>query len=416
MKAPDTVRTQQRRIPGALLLALLLSGVILASCYGATFLLAEHLRSQGRDPALAGLAVTAGTMFTIVVALVAGRLAARIGTIRCLALAGLIMALAMVAFALTGIVAGSHLVGGALIGTAWSLFYILAPLPVISRVAPRERIRDLTYLSGAQMAGLGLAAPVGGALAEWGLPLPAIYLGFALLATCAAVLLLFADGNRSGEGAGGAGVEEAGEADRGSILDVAGVRVVLATSAYLPIILIGLAACTFAALATFQSIYATERGLAFGHFFLVFTVVTVSLRFALAAQLARLPAERLAMRLLVLLVAALVLFWFNRGSGPVYLMASALFAAGYGLSYSTLNALAVNRAEAGGAAPAVASQVFTIVYFLGLFGFPAIGGVLIQAGGTALLLPVLVALAVLALVLAIGMLRVRAAPEQRRKA
>lgn len=403
MTMPDEMPDLQTRMPGALLLALLVSGISLAACYGATFLLAEHLRDQGRDPALAGIAVTTGTVFTIAVALVAGRLAARIGTMRCLALAGLVMALAMLAFALTGHVAGSHLVGGGLIGIAWSLFYILAPLPIIARVAAGGRIRDLTYLSGAQMAGLGLAAPLGGALAAQGLPLAWIYCGFALLAASAALLLL-AIGERAG---GRTSRVHAGQGpEDGSILDIARVGAVLATTARIPIVLIGLASCTFAGLATFQSVYAAERGLAFGQFFLVFTLVTVTLRFGLAAHLTRLPAERLAVFLLALVVVALALFWFDRGSVPVYLLASALFAAGYGLSYSTLNALAVNRAEAGGAAPAAASQVFTITYFLGLFGFPALGGLLISAGGTALLLPALAALATLALALALGMLRV----------
>ena len=401
MPEGDT-RSAPTRMPGAMLIALLVSGISLAACYGATFLLAEHLRVQGRDPALAGIAVTTGTVFTIAVALVAGRLAARIGTIRCLALAGMVMALAMVAFALTGRVAGSHLMGGALIGIAWSLFYILAPLPIIARVAAGGRIRDLTYLSGAQMAGLGLAAPLGGALAAQGLPLALIYFGFALLASGAAILLLAIGDRRAGGAAAGPGAEDV------SILDSASVCAVLATTARIPIVLIGLASCTFAGLATFQSVYAAERGLAFGQFFLVFTLVTVTLRFGLAAHLTRLPAERLAVLLLTLVVVALVLFWADRGSVPVYLLASALFAAGYGLSYSTLNALAVNRAEAGGAAPAAASQVFTITYFLGLFGFPALGGLLISVGGTALLLPALAALAILALALALGMLRMTA--------
>ncbi|HMB10767.1 MFS transporter [Saliniramus sp.] len=404
MTMPAETPDLQIRMPGAMLLALLVSGISLAACYGATFLLAEHLRDQGRDPALAGIAITTGTIFTIAVALVAGRLAARIGTMRCLALAGLIMALAMLAFALTGRVAGSDLVGGGLIGIAWSLFYILAPLPIIARVAAGQRIRDLTYLSGAQMAGLGLAAPLGGALAAQGWPLAWIYCGFALLAASAALLLLAIGERYTG---GRASRAHAGQGpDEGSILDIARVGAVLATTARIPIVLIGLASCTFAGLATFQSVYAEERGLAFGQFFLVFTLVTVTLRFGLAAHLTRLPAERLALFLLALVVVALALFWFDRGSVPVYLLASALFAAGYGLSYSTLNALAVNRAEAGGAAPAAASQVFTITYFLGLFGFPALGGLLISAGGTALLLPALVALATLALALALGMLRV----------
>lgn len=403
MTKSDDEPSGPARMSRATLIVFLASGVVLAACYGSTFLLAEHLRGQGSDPALAGIAVTTGTLFTIAVALVAGRFAARLGTIRTLGIAALVMAAAMTAFALTGRVAGSHLVGGALIGIAWSLFYILAPLPIIARVAPQERIRDLTYLSGAQMAGLGLAAPLGGALAGAGVPFAGIYLGFAGLAVGVAVMLIGLAARQEPRAAG-----SGSDSGKVVILDPAGLRAVLTTSARLPILLIGLAACCFAGLATFQSVYAAERGFAFGHFFIVFTIVTVALRFGLAAQLTRLPAERLAVTLLILVVAALMLFWADHGSVAVYLLASALFAAGYGLSYSTLNALAVNRAEAAGAAPAVASQVFTIAYFIGLFGFPAIGGVLIRAGGTDLLLLVLAGLGFLAFMLACAMLRMRA--------
>ncbi|MDX8442333.1 hypothetical protein [Mesorhizobium australafricanum] len=57
----------------------------------------------------------------------------------------------------------------------------------------------------------------------------------------------------------------------------------------------------------------------------------------------------------------------------LYIAATILFATGYGLTYSTLNAMVVNLAGERDLSAPVASQVFTLGYFVGLFGFPYVG-------------------------------------------
>ncbi|WP_167316033.1 hypothetical protein [Burkholderia lata] len=78
---------------------------------------------------------------------------------------------------------------------------------------------------------------------------------------------------------------------------------------------------------------------------------------------------------------ALVLFVSNPGSEILYVIGSFIFAIGYGLSYSTLNGMAVNLASEKGLSASASSQVFTIAYFTGLFGFPYVASVLVTHGG-----------------------------------
>ncbi|WZB75950.1 hypothetical protein WJ972_08165 [Achromobacter insuavis] len=83
-----------------------------------------------------------------------------------IAAAALIMALALGCFALAasaGIAVAYA--GGVLLGLGWALFYMLAPIQLIHCLKPAARLEALTLLSGSQMLGLGLAAPLGHFLA-----------------------------------------------------------------------------------------------------------------------------------------------------------------------------------------------------------------------------------------------------------
>ena len=83
------------------------------------------------------------------------------------------------------------------------------------------------------------------------------------------------------------------------------------------------------------------------------------------------------------------------------MLASVVFAVGYGLSYSTLNAVAVNIAEAKGVPVSTSSQIFTLFYFVGIFGFPVIAGHLIATASVNTML--LTMLGVSACALTIGL-------------
>ncbi|MEW7983232.1 MAG: hypothetical protein AB2812_10720 [Candidatus Sedimenticola endophacoides] len=161
-------------------------------------------------------------------------------------------------------------------------------------------------------------------------------------------------------------------------LTLSSVARIIGQKTVLPAIMIALLACIFSGLATFQSLYADLRGLNESTFFITFTVVTVALRFSVASQIARLPIYSLAISLIVIIMVSLGLLAFNKGSLPLYIVTSATFAVGYGLSYSTLNAIAVNVAESRRLSISASSQIFTLFYFIGIFGFPFVADQLIS--------------------------------------
>lgn len=164
--------------------------------------------------------------------------------------------------------------------------------------------------------------------------------------------------------------------------------------------MMGFSACAFAGLSTFQSLYARPLQLAPDTFFLTFTVTTVALRFSVASLIGRLPLRPLALCLFLVTLAGIALLAVNPGSAWLYVGATVLFATGYGLTYSTLNAMVVNFAGESNLSIPVASQVFTLGYFAGAFGFPYVAGKLIAASGINLALGAMMALVAVNIVIA----------------
>ena len=380
----NSVKTKQA-LPKWIFAVLLVTSVLLATCYGSTFMLADYLRLQGLEPTQAGSVISSGVIVTLICALFAGKLAERIGLIASLAIASVLMGLAMFSFSTAGKFFGVIYVGGILLGAGWAIFYILAPLIVINSVSSTARIKYLTYLSGAQMLGLGLSTPVGNLLVTYGINHQTIYIYLAILAIICPLLLIKIS------------CIEKNISKSTHRLTLSETIQVFTKSTLSPVMMILLLACIFSGLATFQSLYADTRGFDSATFFIVFTFVTVVLRFGVASQLVKLPIYNLAIGLIILIVLSLMLLLFNKTNPILYIVSSVIFAIGYGLSYSTLNAIVVNTAEEHNLSTSSASQVFTLCYFVGIFGFPFIAGILIKIGtiNSMLLMAILIALAAL---------------------
>ncbi|WP_208611616.1 MFS transporter [Paraburkholderia tuberum] len=353
---------------------------MIAASYGTSFLLPEYLQSLGMNSDVAGAVISSGMVSTMICCCVAERIAQRIGVMPTIALASLVMAGSMLCFAAAPMDIRAVYAGGLLLGAGWSVFFILAPLQIIHHLCPNARIQYLTFVSGTQMAGLGMAAPLSRLIAQHTGSIALAYLLFAAACAVAAVC-----------------VKIAGEAMRDrSCLPMTRVAItatdtlaLLRARTAVLIAMIALAACVFAGLATYQTPYAVSRNLRPDLFFLTFTIISVALRLSLARTMGRIKPARLAHALFLLTGASLVLFLLNHGSTTLYIVATALFATGYGLSYSTLNGMAVNLAGDHGVSVPVTSQIFTLAYFIGLFGCPSLCGVLIHVFGADAMLVVL---------------------------
>lgn len=374
-------------LPKKLFFSLLIGGVLLAACYGSTFMLVDYLKQQGLDPTLAGASISSGILMTLVSAIFAGRLAARVGLIKTISISAMLMALAMLSFSAVPAVPKAIFIGGVFLGGAWAIFYILAPLIIIDAVASSVRVKYLTFLSGAQMLGLGLSVPVGGLLTSAGISYSKIYMGLGIFSLISSVLFFQLRKNSPSNNTAS------------HSLTFASAAKIIGNITVFPAAMIALLACVFSGLATFQSLYTETRGLAPTTFFLVFTIVTVVLRFGVASKIAKLPIYKLSIGLILIIMVSLGLLLINQGSVPLYILASATFAVGYGLSYSTLNTIAVNIAEANGLPISASSQIFTLFYFVGIFAFPFIAGQLIAVASVNTMLLIMLGVSICAVMI-----------------
>lgn len=382
--------TEPAALPKAIALSaslpFMLGSVGLAASYGASFFLVDLVRAGGHAVTLAGAVVSTGTVATIATSLVAGRIAEKVGIMTMIVISAAVLALSMLCLSLVNHFVLLAYAGGLLMGIGWSTFYILAPLQVIRHVSGAARIKYLTLVSGLQMLGIGLAAPIGRWAAGWLGSYAEVYLLFALACGLALVLLKISQVQ----------LRDALQIQLpASALNVERALSVLRTPAIFPILMIGLGACIFAGLSTYQLTYAASRHLVPDIFFLTFTATTVTLRFAIAPMIGKFPLYRFAATLFCLTALGLATFYLNTDSNQMYLVAAFIFACGYGLSYSTLNSMVIDLAEQYAVPLSISSQVFTLSYFIGIFGFPYFAGQLIQRFGFDKLLLVMISLVIL---------------------
>ena len=128
-------------------------------------------------------------------------------------------------------------------------------------------------------------------------------------------------------------------------LTAARVAEILRHVTRLPIIMIGLAACVFFRVIEFSGDLCGVAPPVARSLLRDLHVDDRLRRFTLAQAISRLPVRKLAFTLFAMTLVALVLFVSNPGSEILYVIDSFVFAIGYGLSYSTLNGMAVNLAS-----------------------------------------------------------------------
>lgn len=377
------------RLPGASLVALLTASMLLAAAYGATALLPLRVAAIGGDSAsaaTAGLIISSGTVFTLLFAVLSGHLTDRVGRLNSIVAGGVALAAAMAILGLASRIGWPLILSGVLLGTGWALFYVLTPIYVVSFLLPEARIKYLTLISGFQMLGIG-ASPVAGRYAgSLGVPVASVYRFLALACLAACLLLVWL----------GRSLRAFPRRElRQSSLRWPAVREVFQGIGRYPVIMIGLGACIFSTLSAFQTTLAKSWRMDYSLFFVVFITTVVACRLSLAAYVGRQNPYKVILALLVTMLTGLLLMFRAAGSVYVYALSAMLFGIGYGLAYSVLNGIVANAVDTDLQPQAL--QIFTCSYFLGIFGFPAAGGLLLTRSGVSALLAALVGIAVLEL-------------------
>ena len=166
--------------------------------------------------------------------------------------------------------------------------------------------------------------------------------------------------------------------------------------------MVGLGGCVFGGLSSFQTSYAAARSLDYSLFFLGFMSAAISSRMLIAGFVVKRDPLRASCLLSGLMLGSILLFGFVVDDGLSYVVAAAMLGVGYGLTYSVINGLAANEAPTGTTAQSL--LLFSLSYFIGVFGFPLLAGKIIVEQGMANLLLTVIAIALLNWLITLGRL------------
>ncbi|MGR3885955.1 MFS transporter [Pseudomonas sp. 1152_12] len=371
MHSPSTV--------GAKTFALFcLASFLLSLSYGSTFLLSLLIHSRGGNEHDAGSVISMAMLSTFVAVVFSGHLADALGAARAIAGMGVLLVVASLGFAIVpGFGQGLMLFGLAL-GLGWGVFYTLGPIIVSLLVEPQQRAKYFALLSGSMLSGIGSGPLLGRAATALDLPLTtAFYLaGFASLA---GVGLFWRMGAQLKQDAN----------VPASRISWAASRQVLSSKAGFAILMVGLGGCVFGGLSSFQTSYAAAHGLDYSLFFAGFLSAAITSRLLIAGLVVKRDAYRAACVLSGIMLGAIALFAFGVSGNLSYLLAAATLGVGYGLTYSVINGLVANEAPAGTTSQAL--LLFSLAYFVGVFGFPWLAGkIIVDFGMPVLMLSLLV--------------------------
>ncbi|CAM5494926.1 hypothetical protein MAUB1S_08286 [Mycolicibacterium aubagnense] len=340
--------------------------------YGATFLLTMHFRALGGSEIETGITLSGAMVGTLVGVPLVGWFANRLGAARMAAVGAALVAAGYVGLAWISAVAPTIAVAGFFIGLGWGTFFLAGPMSLSVRVTDSDRGFWFTRYGAFQMGGIGFSPIVATALIDHlGLTTAQAFEVVATSTALAAVMLFIFEVTAPYDR------KAATVAGQGNW--VAALPSIARTRALYPIIMVGVGACVFSGMLTFQTSLVEGTGLKASTYFAVNAITVVVARFTLAPILNRADGDKASIVLLILMCAGVaVAFWL--GFGLIVQVASAiLIGIGYGLVYSLIQTQAVNDAPAEHRNAAL--TWFVIAYFVGIFGFPTLGAWLIVHAG-----------------------------------
>lgn len=362
-----------------------------AGAYGLTFLLPDLFAGFGANEKDVGFALSLTAAATIATVYYSGHLADRFGRVATLAVACLLIAVSLALFGLAANNGFQVVVASLTLGAGWGLTYTLAPVVLTRLVGPDERVRYFALLSVFVMAGFGLSPVLASVLGDLGFAVQDAFLFCGGLCFVSAVLFFVLVKPVQYHS-----IDKGEESKSGLSIDA--VCEIFKSKALIPVVMVGLGASVFAGMNNFQTVFAQERGLPYATYFLAYTLTVILFRVLLVRfKGGRSPYLTIA-ALQYIMAGSVVLFVFSGGSLNLYVLVAVLFGIGYGASYPILAAMAANDADESLVPQTL--QLFALVYFVGIFGFPLIAGWMIVETGTAPLLILVAGLAVVEATLA----------------
>ncbi|MBR8303168.1 MFS transporter [Burkholderia dolosa] len=381
-----------------------LLGALLTACgYGATFLLSMHFRSAGGGDADTGAALGEAMVGTLIGLPLVAWLAYRIGAARTTALAALVVGAGVVGFALIGRTGSLSAVPGLLVGIGWGGFYLAAPMMLAERTTDTERERWFLRFGSFQMAGVG-GGPAVAALAirNWHWTTGTVFWAVGALCAMAALML---------EYFGRLSPASRPVAPPTRQRWVGEIGAIARTHAIYPIAIIALGSSVFSGLMTFQMSMAQETGVKAGTFFGLYSATVVVIRWLLGAIVIQIRVDATTQILLGFMILSVAVTFAVPHNALLHSASAVLLGTGYGLIYPIVQARAVNGIDARHRHAVL--TWFVASYFIGVFGFPALGSLVLVSMGRTMLLMLIAACGLAALLLSIVEHRKRVSPAPR---
>ncbi|WP_119391594.1 MFS transporter [Taklimakanibacter lacteus] len=374
---------------------LFIGTLLTAAGYGATFLLTEHFRALGGSEIDTSTTSGGAMIGTLIGVPLVGWYAKRLKAARMAAMGAVSVAAGYGFLTLLTTLTPLIAVADFFIGLGWGIFYLAGPMALSERVSDQDRGFWFTRFGAFQMAGIGFSPIIASALVTHIDLTTAGAFGVIATATLLAALLLLTFEILSPQA-------RQGQAQSGNW--VQSLPALFASRARYPILMVGLGACVFSGMLTFQSSLVRGSGLEAGTYFAAYAVTVVVARFILAPIISRADGDRASIILLVLMSLGVAAAFALALGLPVQITSAVLLGLGYGLVYTVIQTQAVNDAPPEQRSAAL--TWFVIAYFLGIFGFPVLGGWMIVTVGIPGFLAVVLAFALAELALAL--LRARA--------
>lgn len=354
-----------------------------SGAYGLTFLLPDLFQDFGANEKVVGQMLGITAIVTLGSIGVSGHVTDRTGRLPALALASGLLATALFLFALPSDVGGALIAASALLGAGWGLSYALSPVVLTRLVPPEHRVRYFTVLAMSMMAGFGLSPVVADTLIGFGAGLDQVFYLYGGTLLLAGVIFM----GLKAPVARHAFIES----EPRSRITIGAINRVLASRAWVSVVLGLLSGSVFAGMNNFQTVISSSRALNYADYFLTYTLTVIILRvFLIRYNGGQNPYRTLGV-LLMLMASSPLLLLFSGGSQMLYVVVAMLFGLGYGTSYPIISAMAANDALEDLTAQTL--LVFSFAHFIGVFGFPLVAGWIIVEMGIPILLGLVVALA-----------------------
>ncbi|PYE86972.1 MFS transporter [Phyllobacterium leguminum] len=368
-----------------------LACLCIAAAYGLFFTLPLYVEALGGNEAIVGNILFAGAFGTLLCVGFANQIMDFWKPHIVVAAGALCYALGATVFAFTHEISALFYLAGFLLGAGWGLAFTIGPIMLSGLVTDANRAVLFSVLSAFNMLGMGLAPVAAHGLLAAGVQHWVIFAGAMVLAIASAILFYIAGRSLSHIAAPQSESLPGGEA--------AALHRIIRSPAKYPLIMVFLGACVFSSMVNFQTTFAASKGLNYSIFYISYTAAVIGGRFLISGFVNRKEPMKTTIVLLVLMCLSLIMFAVMPAGPAFYAASSLLLGLSYGLVYPLIQAQAVNASDENLRSRTLV--YFSLFYFVGVFGFPLLGGRIIVEGGYQALLYALLIMGVLELLVAV---------------